>query len=124
MNKLCAEDMYSLLHITPTYLTPDVIDKARLVDHVVNTIFLKHNLSRRVSQVAVVLIPITFRPNCTHSVVIRTLITNDFMTGIAAAPGSTSMPLNVLEEIVISLQQVSFLSHVFYDLTAKPPGTT
>lgn len=95
-NKLCADNMFSLLQITPTYLTPDVIEKARLVDHVVSSIFFKYDLSRRVSQVAVVLIPVTFRPDCTHSVVIRTIITNDFMTGVPAVPGSTSMPLNVL----------------------------
>ena len=48
----------------------------------------------KLSQMPIVLIPIHFDrdpinhiPSCQRSVVIRTFITNDFMTGIAATPG-------------------------------------
>ncbi len=47
-----------------------------------------------VSQMPLVLLPLHFDrdmimrlPSCQRSVVIRTFITNDFMTGIAATPG-------------------------------------
>lgn len=97
-----------------------------------------------VSQMPVVLIPVHFdrnegTPSCQRSVVIRTFITSDFMTGIPATPGD-QLPINVcllhtytltltlltqvLSEMVSSLQTVSGVSRVLYDLTPKPPGTT
>ncbi len=48
----------------------------------------------KVAQMPVVMVPLHFdrdplehTPSCQHSVVIRTFITQDFMTGIAAVPG-------------------------------------
>jgi len=67
--------------------------------------------------------PIDHIPSCQRSVVIRTFITNDFMTGVPATPGK-HIPLEVLNEMVESLQEVQGISRVLYDLTAKPPGTT
>jgi len=58
----------------------------------------------KISQMPVVLIPVHFdrdpllhSPSCQHSVVIRTFITSDFMTGIAAEPGN-----HLPEEVCIS----------------------
>ncbi len=59
----------------------------------------------RISQMPVVLIPVHFDrdtaptpqnrdPSLQHSVVIRTFITNDFMTGVPATPGD-QLPLDV-----------------------------
>ena len=49
---------------------------------------------RRLSQMPLVLLPLHFDrdplqhvPSCQHSVVIRSFVTNDFMTGTAAQPG-------------------------------------
>ena len=58
-----------------------------------------------------------------RSVVIRTFITKDFMTGVPAVPGS-DINLDVLFKMVSEIRSVSGISRVLYDLTSKPPGTT
>ncbi|CAJ1025429.1 Glutamine amidotransferase class-I/Peptidase C26/NAD synthase [Leishmania utingensis] len=110
--------------VTRTYLTTDVLDKIRVADDKVNGILMKHQLVRSLSQVPIVLIPVGFDKAGCYSVIVRTFLTNDFMTGIPATPGSAFMPLTVLEEIVSELEKLEFVSRVMYDLTAKPPGTT
>ncbi|KPI87575.1 putative GMP synthase [Leptomonas seymouri] len=110
--------------VTPTCLTTDVLDKLRVADDTVNAILMKHELVRLLSQVPIVLVPIGFDKKGGYSVVVRTFLTNDFMTGIPATPGSKCMPLNVLEEIALAVQKLDFVGRVMYDLTAKPPGTT
>ncbi|GET88481.1 Gmp synthase, putative [Leishmania tarentolae] len=110
--------------VTPTSLTPDVLDKLRVADDKVNSILMKHQLVRSLSQVPIILIPVGFGKTGGHGVVVRTFLTNDFMTGIPATPGSAFMPLTVLEEIVSEVEKLEFVSRVMYDMTAKPPGTT
>ncbi|AIN98306.1 glutamine amidotransferase, putative [Leishmania panamensis] len=110
--------------VTRTYLTTDVLDKIRVADDKVNGILMKHQLVRSLSQVPIVLIPVGFDKTGCYSVIVRTFLTNDFMTGIPATPGSAFMPLTVLKEIVSELEKLEFVSRVMYDLTAKPPGTT
>ncbi|ORC87864.1 putative GMP synthase, putative,glutamine amidotransferase [Trypanosoma theileri] len=107
-----------------TTLIPSVLDKLRIADDVVNRALVKHNLVSRLSQVPVVLLPLGFEEKGEISIVVRTFLTNDFMTGVPALPGSPMMPISVLQEIVTSLQGLDFVSRVMYDLTAKPPGTT
>ena len=58
-------------------------------------------LLSQISQMPIVLIPVHFDrdpidhiPSCQRSVVIRTFITNDFMTGVPATPGK-HIPLEV-----------------------------
>ncbi len=96
--------------VTPTYLTPEVISQLQEADDIVNNLLFKHQLTRTISQVLffvyshasraqlkgvcvcvcvcvqskvpVVSIPVHFdAPKGHRSIVIRTLITNDFMTG-------------------------------------------
>lgn len=110
--------------VTPTCLTVDVLDKLRLADNAVNAVLMKHELVRVLSQVPIVLVPVGFDKAGGYSIVVRTFLTNDFMTGIPATPGSKYMPLEVLQEIVSAVQQLDFVGRVMYDLTAKPPGTT
>lgn len=97
-----------------------------------------------ISQMPVVLIPIEFdRPmsinNCQqdttpmpcdepvttssqHSVVLRTFLTKDFMTGRSAVPGET-FPVQMLNEICQTIKaNVPGISRILYDLTSKPPG--
>ena len=68
------------------------------------------DLSHCVSQMPVVLLPVHFDrdpmerpqvPSCQRSVVIRTFITSDFMTGTPATPGQ-QLPLEVLFVLNIS----------------------
>ena len=58
-----------------------------------------------------------------HSVVLRTFMTKDFMTGKPATPGET-FPLEMLDEICETIKtNVPGISRILYDLTSKPPGT-
>ena len=73
---------------------------------VVTTLTLYHTVFAsgvvaKLSQMPIVLIPIHFDrdpidhiPSCQRSVVIRTFITSDFMTGIPATPGK-QIPIEV-----------------------------
>lgn len=110
--------------ITPTVLQPEVVDQLRLADAIVNELLLKHDLQRSISQVPVILFPVSFGIEGNRSIGIRTIITKDFMTGVAALPGR-DLPEKVLQEMVDRiLKEVPGISRVVYDLTSKPPGTT
>ena len=59
-----------------------------------------------------------------HSVVLRTFLTKDFMTGRSAVPGET-FPLEMLDDICQTIKSnVPGISRILYDLTSKPPGRT
>lgn len=110
--------------ITPTTLTPESVAQVRHADQIVNEVLAENNLFRSISQVPVVSFPVHFGTPGNRSIGIRTLITNDFMTGVPALPGR-EMPLEALKRMVERiLQEVPGISRVVYDLTPKPPGTT
>lgn len=114
----------SLSDVTPTRLTTPVVDKLRKADDIVNQLLIEYDLIQKLSQVPVVLFPVTFGTKGNHSVCIRTFITNDFMTGVPAKPG-TQIPLEVLKKMSERIiKEVAGISRVCYDLTAKPPATT
>lgn len=116
---------------TPTFLTPNVLATLREVDDIAHRSLIKYNAVQSISQMPIVLIPIHFDrelfhpiiPSCQRSVVIRTFLTSDFMTGVPAVPGK-DLPLHVLHDMVKNIQEVYGVSRVLYDLTSKPPGTT
>lgn len=77
--------------ITPTLLTPDVIHQLQLADDIVNRVLVQYDLLRSLSQVPVILFPVSFADDGTtadgkRSICIRTFVTNDFMTGVPARP--------------------------------------
>ena len=111
----------------------------------------------RLLQVPVVLVPIDFNSSAARSregfrsIVIRTFITADFMTGVPAIPMDVAteregdsnedtttiarlppncIPFVALQEMVDGVLSVkngekdNRVSRVLYDCTAKPPGTT
>jgi GMP synthase (glutamine-hydrolysing) len=99
-------------------------------------IIMKHyNAYNSISQMPVVLIPIEFdrqshindQESTTnrlhwHSIVLRTFLTKDFMTGRPALPGET-FPIEMLDEMRQTIiTNVPGISRVLYDLTSKPPG--
>lgn len=108
--------------ITPTHLTPDVIKQLQDADDIVNELLLKHELTKVLSQVPVVLFPVNFGIPGNRSIALRPFITNDFMTGYPAIPGK-DLPEDVLEEMVTRISKLPGISRVVYDLTTKPPGT-
>jgi len=111
--------------ITPTTMTPDVIHLLQDVDDIATQILTSSNSLAKLSQVPIILFPVTFgKTGASHSVSIRTFITNDFMTGRPAVPGM-DLPVEVLNEIVKKISQnFPKIGRVVYDLTSKPPGTT
>ena len=109
--------------ITPTYLTPEPIGQLRQADDVVNTLLQRYGLMRSLSQVPVISVPLPFGTPGARTIAIRTFITDDFMTGVAARPGK-EMPHECLDEMVRGILRVPGISRVLYDMTGKPPGTT
>ncbi|GFS20966.1 GMP synthase [glutamine-hydrolyzing]-like [Elysia marginata] len=116
--------------ITPTFLTKGVLATLRQADYNATRTLAQAGCTAKISQMPIVSIPIHFDrdpsqhlPSSQRSIVIRTFITNDFMTGIPAVPGK-HLPTKVLDEMVENILQVPGISRVLYDLTAKPPGTT
>lgn len=110
--------------ITPTLLEPAVLSQLRDADSIVNQTIRDFDLVQSLTQVPVVSTPVSFGRDSMRSIVIRTFITNDFMTGVPAIPGQ-QMPVQALDQMVAQIQeQVIGVARVMYDLTAKPPGTT
>ena len=69
-------------------------------------------------------IPVHFeKPQGHRSIAIRTMITNDFMTGVPAHPG-LDIEESILEEMVTRIEAIPGIARVVYDLTSKPPATT
>lgn len=110
--------------ITKTTCTPDVIAQLQQADYAVNQILYKYNLTRKLAQCPVVLTPCGFGTEGNRSIIVRTFLTNDFMTGIPATVGEAGMPTEAWCEIVNDVLKVPGISRVGFDLTAKPPGTT
>lgn len=114
----------SITEITPTRVTVETLNQLRQADAIVNAILLHHNLIQSISQVPVILFPVSFGISGNRSIGIRTMITRDFMTGIPALPGK-ELPIAALQQMVDSImKEVPGISRVVYDLTCKPPGTT
>ncbi|XP_065835881.1 GMP synthase [glutamine-hydrolyzing]-like [Oscarella lobularis] len=116
--------------VTPTLLSPDVLSILRQCDCVAHETLRDAGCEERVSQMPVVCVPVHFdrplggrEPSSRRSIVIRTFVTNDFMTGVPAVPGR-DLPETVVMEMAEKIGRVAGISRVMYDLTAKPPGTT
>ncbi|KAL3862338.1 hypothetical protein ACJMK2_008314 [Sinanodonta woodiana] len=121
---------YPIEDVTPTFLTNGVLSTLRQADYLATSVLHDSGCTSKISQMPVIIVPLHFdrdpishQPSCQRSIVIRTFITNDFMTGIAATPG-IHLPIEVLKEMVDKVLTVPGISRVMYDLTAKPPGTT
>jgi GMP synthase (glutamine-hydrolysing) len=116
----------AILHsFTDTRLSVEAVSRLQLADSAVNSILARDKLVTLLSQVPVVLVPLGFeKGRGAHSVVIRTLQTHDFMTGVPATPCTPALPLASLRDMVTNVAANEFVGRVLYDLTAKPPGTT
>ena len=107
--------------ITPTKLTPDAITQLQKADSIITKTLKEYDVIN-LSQVPVILFPVSFDDACKRSVAIRPFITNDFMTGLPATPGD-DIPTECLDKIIKDILDDSAISRVVYDLTPKPPGT-
>eukprot|EP00457_Paulinella_chromatophora_P003412 gb/GEZN01003419.1/.p1 GENE.gb/GEZN01003419.1/~~gb/GEZN01003419.1/.p1 ORF type:complete len:655 (-),score=122.11 gb/GEZN01003419.1/:143-2107(-) len=110
---------------TSTLLNRATCDILRAADQVVNEVLFQSKLLRVLSQVPVILLPADMGVAGARCVAVRPFVTNDFMTGVAAVPGTKYMPFEPLKEMVRRIKaEVPGISRVLYDLTSKPPGTT
>lgn len=136
VNRVCwvfgKQVQYPVNEITPTTLTPQVLSILREADARAQKILHESNYSSKVSQMPVILIPIHFdrdtvlrqpQPSCQYSIVLRTFVTEDFMTGVPVTIND-QIPLDVFHLMEASIKEVPAISRVLYDLTPKPPGTT
>jgi len=114
-----------ITHVTPTTMTKDIIQFLTEADDIATELLTSSGSLQKISQVPIVLFPVPFnKPGATHSIAIRTLITNDFMTGHPAVPNHDIDP-EVLSLLVKTLTEtLPKVGRVVYDLTSKPPGTT
>ena len=112
------------LSVTKTYLTPDVIEQDRQADNIVTEVLRQYDLMESISQMPVILFPVSFGKPGERAIALRPFKTPDFMTGIAARPGEDIPEAALAEMIKRILQEVPGISRVVYDLSSKPPGTT
>ena len=103
--------------LVPAYVTRDRLDKLREVDHIVTEALVRSGEYDGIAQMPVVLLPIV-NESGGECVVLRPLVTHDFMT-------ARFKPLRneTLDAIVAQARTVKGIGDVFFDLTHKPPGT-
>lgn len=114
----------SIQQITLTKINPKTLAQLRQADAIVTEVLTSYDLLRKVSQVPVILFPANFGQAGQRSIGIRTIITNDFMTGLAAQPGQDVPEQAVLTMVKRIKAEMTGIARVVYDLTSKPPGTT
>ena len=121
----------SIKQITPTYINEESVDQLRRADAKCNKILNdcdNGELIKKISQMPIVLLPISFEDDKDHrirsnrSIVLRPIITFDFMTGLVPIPGR-DIPEEILYEMVDKVLEDDTISCVMLDLTSKPPGT-
>lgn len=112
------------IKLTRTLLEKDAIEQARKADHIATEVLTEAGTMADISQMPVVLLPVSFDKPGERSVVIRPFISPDFMTGIAAIPGVHINEQLVFEMAASIATGVPGVSSVLYDLSNKPPGTT
>lgn len=109
---------------TPTYLATDVLDQLRVADVIVRSELTRAGLDHQLSQVPVILAPVSFGEEGGRSIALRPFSTRDFMTGRPAVPGE-DIPMDVLQIVTTRLLgEIPGITQVLYDLSSKPPATT
>jgi GMP synthase (glutamine-hydrolysing) len=105
----------------PMYINHENVELLREVDDLV----VKKLNYKPISQVFAVLLPMGVRVSAPkkYSVAIRTIITNDFMTGRPAAIGG-DIAKNLMTELVTEIESnLPEIDLILYDVTSKPPAT-
>lgn len=106
-----------------TFLNSQTTTELKEADKIVRDIINKDGSKLGISQMPVILVPISFDQPGQRSIAIRPFITPDFMTGEAGLPG-IGMPKETIDNCVSQLLELDNVSQVLLDLTSKPPGTT
>jgi GMP synthase (glutamine-hydrolysing) len=108
--------------VTPTTLTPAVTKLLCALDHTVTTKIADAGKLALISQLLTVLVPIDTSHQGQHSVVIRGVVTNDYMTARSVTPG-LELPWDLLHDLEKTLRRDFPIDLVMLDITAKPPAT-
>lgn len=107
---------------TPTKLTREVRNMLRSADRIVHEVMREMGLLRAIEQMPVVLLPMGTKGK--RSIVLRPIKTRTHMTVQAMLP-ELHLPRAFYETISDRIMgEVAGISHVFLDITDKPPGTT
>jgi GMP synthase PP-ATPase subunit len=108
--------------LTKTLINQNSLSQLRKADWLVNQWLHKHQLTKVISQMPVILIPVNFAQPGYRSLVLRPVITDDFMTASPAIIGQ-DISKKALSELVKQLAKQPKIAAVMLDLTSKPPGT-
>lgn len=113
------KDLIENIIVRENYINSENIELLRELDFIIRD-NLKYS---RIDQVLSILLPIGVKKK--YSIVIRTFITNDFMTGRPAIIGKEIKP-NIISKIVDEIEKKfkNNIEFVLYDVTGKPPATT
>lgn len=103
--------------VSPYCITKKRIELLQRADDVVNQIMKNAPDDYGIWQFPVVLIPTSTIPN-KESIVLRPIVSTEAMTASFAEIDS-----NVTNQIVERINTEEDITHIFYDLTHKPPGT-
>lgn len=106
-----------LLPANSLFLMRERIGLLREIDDIVTRIIKKHKIYDDIWQFPVVLVPI-LNEEGKESIVLRPFWSRDAMT-----TNFYQMKKNVLDEIIAKIKSTNKISHIFYDVTNKPPGT-
>jgi GMP synthase (glutamine-hydrolysing) len=103
-------------HFHKVNLNREHSDLLREVDFIVNEKIFNHNLQKKIWQFPVVLVPVGSLNK--FGIVLRPVESEEAMT-------ANFYPMNrdILKEMILEIQKIEKISHVFYDITNKPPGT-
>lgn len=101
----------------PAFVTRERLDLLREIDSLVTEVMTRHDCMRQISQMPVVLVPVS-TDGLAEAVVLRPVDTSDFMTARFARIDPA-----VAEELAGTVMAVPGVCAVFYDITNKPPGT-
>ena len=112
INRVCyifgGHIQYPIMEITHTRISNYSLSQLREADAIANEVMKSAGTTRQIAQMPVVLIPIHFDrdpafkiPSVQRSVVLRPFITNDFMTGVPAIPGTDRLPMQVSKHCLI-----------------------
>lgn len=106
----------------PTHLNHDTLELLRQADAFVLKQLAESGYLKQFAQTFCVLLPLGFTNARNYSIVIRSVLTSDFMTA-RTAKLKGELPLSCLQKIAEKFIVQFPVSAVFYDVTPKPPAT-
>ena len=105
-------------------VTPEIVEKVRTADHLVNEILKNEPIYNEISQVVVALLGSKTvgvqgdSRSYNYPIVVRTVASTDFMT-----VKGVELPSEIRKKIITAVTKHGF-NRVFFDETPKPPATT